>query len=47
MKRLEENVGAVDVEITQQELDRIDQIAPQGAVAGARYNEAMAHLLNG
>jgi aryl-alcohol dehydrogenase-like predicted oxidoreductase len=47
IQRLEENVGAVDVNLTQQELDRIDQIAPQGVAAGGRYNESMAHLLNG
>jgi aryl-alcohol dehydrogenase-like predicted oxidoreductase len=47
IQRLGENVGAVDVELTQQELDRIDQIAPQGIAAGGRYNESMAHLLNG
>jgi aryl-alcohol dehydrogenase-like predicted oxidoreductase len=46
-KRLEENVAAADIELTPQELERIEQIAPHGEVAGARYNEAMARLLNG
>jgi len=46
-RRLEENVAAADIELTPQELDRIDQIAPQGVVAGRRYDEAMLRLLNG
>jgi aryl-alcohol dehydrogenase-like predicted oxidoreductase len=47
VKRLEENVAAVDVQLTKEELDEIDGIAPHGVVAGARYNEAMQRLLNG
>ena len=47
LKRLEENVAAVDVALTEAELDRIEQIAPRGAAAGTRYNEAMLRLLNG
>ena len=47
VKRLEENVGAVNVRLTEDEIERIDQIAPQGAAAGDRYNEAMQRLLNG
>src|SRR6185312_2871843 len=47
VKRLEENVGAVNVRLTEEELERIDQIAPQGVAAGDRYNEAMQRLLNG
>jgi aryl-alcohol dehydrogenase-like predicted oxidoreductase len=46
-QRLEENVAAADIELTPQEVERIEQIAPHGEVAGARYNEAMARLLNG
>jgi aryl-alcohol dehydrogenase-like predicted oxidoreductase len=34
---LEENVGAIDVTLTQADLDRIDEIAPKGAAAGDRY----------
>jgi aryl-alcohol dehydrogenase-like predicted oxidoreductase len=45
-KRLEENVAAVDIELTPQEVDRIEQIAPLGVVAGTRYNEALLRLLN-
>lgn len=47
IRRLEENVGAVNVTLSKQELERIDAIAPHGAAAGGRYNEAMAALLNG
>jgi aryl-alcohol dehydrogenase-like predicted oxidoreductase len=36
-KYLEENIGAVDVHLTPEELRRLDEIAPQGAAAGARY----------
>ncbi len=34
---LEENVAAVDITLTQEELDRIDQVAPKGVAAGDRY----------
>src|SRR5207244_13184478 len=37
---LEENVGALSVSLSQQDLDRIEAIAPQGAAAGRRYPEA-------
>jgi aryl-alcohol dehydrogenase-like predicted oxidoreductase len=40
-KYLEENVGALDVELTPDDLRRIDEIAPKGAAAGTRYPEAM------
>lgn len=36
-EHLDENIGALDVELTQEELDRIDDIAPEGAAAGERY----------
>lgn len=36
---VEENVGALDAEITLQDLERIDEIAPKGAAAGERYAE--------
>ncbi|MGH9713729.1 MAG: aldo/keto reductase [Candidatus Acidiferrales bacterium] len=37
-KYLDENLGAVDVKLTPGDLARIDQAAPQGATAGARYH---------
>jgi aryl-alcohol dehydrogenase-like predicted oxidoreductase len=39
-KYLEENLGGVDVELTAEDLARIDEVAPQGAAAGQRYPEA-------
>jgi aryl-alcohol dehydrogenase-like predicted oxidoreductase len=37
VKYLEENVGAVDVELTDEDLRRIDEAFPKGAAAGDRY----------
>jgi aryl-alcohol dehydrogenase-like predicted oxidoreductase len=35
---LEENIGAINVTLTPQDLARIDEIAPKGAAAGDRYS---------
>ena len=43
---LEENVGALDVTLTAEDLARIDAIAPRGVAAGARYPEASIGTLN-
>ena len=43
---LEENLAALDVELTASDLKRISEVAPQGAASGARYSEAMMHLVN-
>jgi aryl-alcohol dehydrogenase-like predicted oxidoreductase len=40
-KYLEENLGALGVELTADDLRRIDEIAPKGVAAGTRYPEAM------
>jgi len=45
-KYLEENVAASTVKLTTDDLRRIDEIAPKGAAAGARYPEEMMGLLN-
>jgi aryl-alcohol dehydrogenase-like predicted oxidoreductase len=45
-KYLQENVGAVEVRLTDEDLERIDEIAPKDAFAGSRYPEAMMKLLN-
>jgi aryl-alcohol dehydrogenase-like predicted oxidoreductase len=45
-KYLQENVGALDVDLTNENLHRIDEIAPKDAFAGSRYPEAMMKLLN-
>ncbi|MEP0752215.1 aldo/keto reductase [Trichocoleus sp. Lan] len=34
---LEENVAAVDITLTQEELDRIDEVAPKNIASGTRY----------
>lgn len=44
--RLEENVGALDVTLTQEDLDRLDAIAPVGVAAGTRYPEPAMRMLN-
>jgi aryl-alcohol dehydrogenase-like predicted oxidoreductase len=40
-KYLEENLNALDVELTESELRRIDELFPSGAAAGMRYPEQM------
>ena len=44
---LEENVHALDVELTAADLEEINEVAPQGVAAGARYNEAGMRTING
>jgi aryl-alcohol dehydrogenase-like predicted oxidoreductase len=44
--KLEENVGAVNVRLTAQDLERIDRIIPPGAAAGLRYPQAHMQALN-
>ena len=39
-KYLEQNLEAVNIKLTQEDLGRIDQVAPKGAAAGMRYPEA-------
>ena len=43
---LEENVGALDVRLTKENLEIINAVAPKGAFAGARYPESMMSLVN-
>jgi aryl-alcohol dehydrogenase-like predicted oxidoreductase len=45
-KYLEENVGALDIELTLEDLRRIDEVAPRGTAAGLRYPEHMMHMVN-
>ena len=35
--RLRENLGATDVELSAEDLIRLDELAPAGAAAGERY----------
>ena len=44
---LEENLGALEVELSKQELAQLDEIAPKGAAAGPRYPAAMMATVNG
>ena len=44
---LEENLHALDVELSPNDLERIDEIAPHGAAAGGRYPDTMMKLVNG
>src|SRR5690554_7415532 len=46
LDRLAENVAAVEIELTREELDRLDRIAPKGITAGSRYPEPLMHVLN-
>jgi aryl-alcohol dehydrogenase-like predicted oxidoreductase len=43
---LEENVAALEISLTSQELERIDEIAPHDVAAGARYPEAGMAAVN-
>ena len=45
-KYLEENVGALNVQLSAEDLARIDEVFPRDATSGARYPEAMMHLVN-
>ena len=47
IERLEENAAAADVRLTDNELYRLELIAPVGAAAGTRYPEPMMAALNG
>jgi aryl-alcohol dehydrogenase-like predicted oxidoreductase len=46
-KYLEENVAAVDLQLTADDLRRLNGIFPSGAAAGLRYPEHMMNLVNG
>jgi aryl-alcohol dehydrogenase-like predicted oxidoreductase len=45
-KRLDENAGAVDVVLTDDDLARIEAVAPAGFAAGTRYDEAGMRAVN-
>ncbi len=46
MARLEENVRAVGVRLTESDIARIEQTLPKGAAAGTRYDPAMLDLVD-
>lgn len=43
---LEDNVGAINVKLTSEDLRRLEEVFPHGAAAGTRYPEQMMHLVN-
>jgi aryl-alcohol dehydrogenase-like predicted oxidoreductase len=46
-KYLEENVRAVEVELTPADLEEIDEVAPKGVAAGERYHASGMKTING
>ena len=46
-KYLEDNVAALEVQLSPEDLRRIDEIFPAGAAAGLRYPEQMMQRVNG
>ena len=46
VKYLEENLAALDVNLTSDDLLQIEKILPKGAVAGPRYTEQMMRLID-
>jgi aryl-alcohol dehydrogenase-like predicted oxidoreductase len=43
---LEENVGALDIRLSPEELTEIDSLIPPGAAAGSRYSEPGMRAIN-
>ncbi len=46
-KYLEENIRALEIELTPADLEELDEVAPKGVAAGERYNEAGLRTVNG
>ena len=46
VKYLEENMAALEITLTKQDLDRINVLLPPGIAAGMRYPEAMMKAVN-
>jgi aryl-alcohol dehydrogenase-like predicted oxidoreductase len=44
---LEENTGALDVQLSASDLQEIEEVAPKGVAAGERYHEAGMRTING
>src|SRR4029079_3868037 len=45
VRYLDENIGALDVKLTDADLERLDEILPPGAAAGERYHaQGMANV---
>jgi aryl-alcohol dehydrogenase-like predicted oxidoreductase len=43
---LEQNIAASNIELTAEDLARMDEVAPKGVAAGTRYPEAMMRFVN-
>jgi aryl-alcohol dehydrogenase-like predicted oxidoreductase len=43
---LEENIATLDLELSEEDLEEIEKIAPRGVAVGARYPEAMMSLVS-
>jgi aryl-alcohol dehydrogenase-like predicted oxidoreductase len=46
VRTLEENAGALDVDLTDEDMDRLEEIFPMGAAAGERYSSVSMAALN-
>jgi len=46
IRYLDENIGALDVKLTGEDLKRLDEILPPGAAAGERYHERGMEAVN-
>jgi len=46
LHRLEENLGAADVELTRDDLRELDELTSQIEVRGNRYSEAAQKMVN-
>jgi aryl-alcohol dehydrogenase-like predicted oxidoreductase len=46
LTRLQENIGAADVELSSADLTELDEASTQVAIVGERYPEAMARMVN-
>jgi diketogulonate reductase-like aldo/keto reductase len=43
---VQENIGALDVNLSTEDLARIDEVAPHEVVAGARYPDWAMQMVN-
>ena len=46
VRYLDENIGALEVKLTDEDLRRLDEILPPGAAAGQRYHERGMEAVN-
>jgi aryl-alcohol dehydrogenase-like predicted oxidoreductase len=46
-EHLKENVEALNIKLSEEDLAEIDQTMPEGVASGSRYPESMMHLVNG